>query len=1456
MPTPEARPWQVRLLDSTGSPMGGGVLVDERHVVTCAHVVREALGVDDPAVQAPAEVVRVDFVRSESAPVEATVEAWADVAEDGRADVAVLALSEPAPVGSQPAPVRRSDGVLGHDFDVLGFPRGYDEGLSASGTIRRPAGGGGDWVELSVRTGTLVARGFSGSPVFDEELGAVVGIIVGADKDRENRAAWMIPVSRLSRYWPALDDVVRHWSMYPPNEFISHWSPRSRGVERHSSRGSFFTGRRQAMKELSDWLANGPADGRVRAVTGGPGSGKSAVLARLAVLADPLVRPLLPDRPEEPAPLIDVAVHARGKSAAEVLAAIASAVGMPPSSSETWVDDLVSRGRPLTVLVDALDESAEPMETATLLRRTAAVGAEGRVKVLVGTRLGYEEELRHQLGARTVVLDLDVEPYLDRADLADYVHSRLTSGGAAYDGAEEPARQVAEVIATRSYPSFLLAQLSTSALAVEGRVDLDVEGWESRFAESVADGWHDYLDRFGDRRRQVQDLLLPLAYAQGTGLGTGDDLWPSLASALSGRRYEARDVEWLLEHAAAYLVQELVQDDRAVYRLYHQTLVEHLRRVTREPEVWRRFARHLIDEVPRRADGLPDWTRARAYTLAHLPTHAAAAGLLGELASDPLFLATADRDQLARVLRAATDEQSLSIVPAYLAALPELGPSVDDNLNHLALAAHLIGPRDLVERVDRLDPKVPLRVLWATPTSTVRSHYLAGAAGGVAAVAPVVVDRRSCLAVCALDGTIRIWDADGYAPRGPELAMPGHYGSPFLAAATIGGRSVVVTGRQDTIYVVDLLVAGRDTITPEVVASISFDDASVTAAAVSVLRGAPMVAVGFHDGVIQLRHLDHLEEEVVSWQIHEGPVLSVQLAGDDVVSAGADGGISWLTVNQEFEISELSSTGMEDATWVNEARLIATSEDGAVLTVGFADGTLGWWPDGAAEPSNVVVASAPAFGTYVEVYDGSLITTTTTGSDMKTLEAAREAERRRRREARDRARMDPEPIEIGERAEEVAAEPGGDLPVADEDDDNFRVLTLRAGVTSVDAMTIESRLLLAAGGYDGRVVLVESGGELHELQSSGPPVSTVRFVNIAGRLLVVASDRGAGGGVHGWEVSSEGVPVSGDVGALGALPEVMWTVDNSAGNRSVLTWGVGQDVAIRDLQTGAARMLGTDLAERAVLDVIVGRSGEEDVAVALIEEGASDGQVRAWWVETGGLMADQHLAGLAAVTSPYLADGRLVAQSFDDESRVLTWGLEDEDPAPEAIILRREGASVWGSDEVPELQGGFRRVPGGPPQLVFAVGDTWKRVVLVDLDQGTARVLNDEYSSSEAATATMLGGRAVVLEASGDVIEVSAPTEDPFAPERIATLSGVQTEAVTVLRALAEATLVVSGGVDGSVRVWHDLSPEPDVLALHSPVRDLEIAEDHTIIVLCNRGLVALHPTPSRDMAVSQQGSG
>src|SRR5262249_33647399 len=112
-----------------------------------------------------------------------------------------------------------------------------------------------------------------------------------------------------------------------------HWDPRGRGVERAARPGWFFTGRRQALSQLVAWLTAvpNPAD-NVRVITGGPGSGKSAVLARLVTMSDPWYRvgmpgPLAAGDPVANLPpgAIDVAVHARTAPAEEVVTALAVA---------------------------------------------------------------------------------------------------------------------------------------------------------------------------------------------------------------------------------------------------------------------------------------------------------------------------------------------------------------------------------------------------------------------------------------------------------------------------------------------------------------------------------------------------------------------------------------------------------------------------------------------------------------------------------------------------------------------------------------------------------------------------------------------------------------------------------------------------------------------------------------------------------------------------------------------------------------------------------------------------------------------------------------------------------------------------------------------------------------------------------------------------------------------------
>ena len=72
-----------------------------------------------------------------------------------------------------------------------------------------------------------------------------------------------------------------------------HFLPRARGVDVPTEPGWRFVGREAALRDLVSWLKNAD-DLSARVVTGGPGSGKSAVIGRLVVLSDPDWRRTVP----------------------------------------------------------------------------------------------------------------------------------------------------------------------------------------------------------------------------------------------------------------------------------------------------------------------------------------------------------------------------------------------------------------------------------------------------------------------------------------------------------------------------------------------------------------------------------------------------------------------------------------------------------------------------------------------------------------------------------------------------------------------------------------------------------------------------------------------------------------------------------------------------------------------------------------------------------------------------------------------------------------------------------------------------------------------------------------------------------------------------------------------------------------------------------------------------------
>ena len=616
-----------------------------------------------------------------------------------------------------------------------------------------------------------------------------------------------------------------------------HWDPRGRGVERAARPGWFFTGRRQALSQLVAWLTAAPAPAdNVRVVTGGPGSGKSAVLARLVTMSNPRYRagmpgPLAADDPvaDLPPGAIDVAVHARTAPTDEVVSALAAAAGAPQADLDGLIERLLERREAFTIAVDALDEADDPPALALALRRLASETADAGVRLLVGTRPGGpDRRLITALGLSArdddpALIDLDDPAYLSRDDLAEYVRRRLLltdvppapgRPDTPYRGRETLAGQVADAVARAAYPTFLIGQLVSRALLLRGQpISPHDPGWQ-QFPKTVADAMDQYLASVGDQAEQdrVEDLLRPLAYARGDGLPLDDaGLWPRLATALArpGRSYTAGDVATLLDTAADYLIETVITGQAAYYRLYHQALSDRLRerdqQHPRPVSAAQTVYQCLLDTVARRPDGTRDWPAAHPYLHSQLAGHAADAGQLTSLLDDPGFLVAADPAGLFAALQR-PGQPPAGNAQIYRHAYPHLPPGADtagERASYLQLAARRHRAR-LADQLGQLPLHQPWTARWVRGQRP-HPHYIAGRHDSpVSAVAVGERHGRPVIVSGGDDGTVRVWDLESGEPvLGP---LTGHDGG--VSAVAVGerhGRPVIVSGGGDgTVRVWDL----------------------------------------------------------------------------------------------------------------------------------------------------------------------------------------------------------------------------------------------------------------------------------------------------------------------------------------------------------------------------------------------------------------------------------------------------------------------------------------------------------------------------------------------------------------------------------------------------------------------------------------------------------------------------
>ncbi|MFD5897200.1 trypsin-like peptidase domain-containing protein [Streptomyces sp. NPDC060366] len=196
----------VRVKGLDGELAGAGFLVAPQMVLTCAHVVNDALDRPREEEVAAGTEVFVDLPFAEGGGA-AEVERWVPVRADQTGDIAVLRLRTAIP-GARPVNMADTERVWGHDVRVPGFPRRSPGGVWHHGRLRGGTAEG--WVQLSQADphGIPVEKGFSGSPVWDEQLRAVTGMVVVVQPGGVQQS-FLIPTRTLVAELPELAPVVR-----------------------------------------------------------------------------------------------------------------------------------------------------------------------------------------------------------------------------------------------------------------------------------------------------------------------------------------------------------------------------------------------------------------------------------------------------------------------------------------------------------------------------------------------------------------------------------------------------------------------------------------------------------------------------------------------------------------------------------------------------------------------------------------------------------------------------------------------------------------------------------------------------------------------------------------------------------------------------------------------------------------------------------------------------------------------------------------------------------------------------------------------------------------------------------------------------------------------------------------------------------------------------------------------
>lgn len=542
---------------------------------------------------------------------------------------------------------------------------------------------------------------------------------------------------------------------------VGHFLPAAKARRNDPTGVDVFAGRETALSRILDYCAVRGTIGSPLVVTGGAGSGKSCVVARsIALLGRRVTRGL--------------AFHGRSSTVQDLISAIASILGTADATERGLFAQLSKRGREqgsIVIIVDALDEMLtrhDQVQSAGLLH---AVSQYPGIRMVVGVRRegpfgsrfdnDQEELIRRLHGGTRVALssivDLDTRDYFELRDLQLAIAAALTRGtdygdGAwtQYRGSPELRDAMAERIAHRAGSSFFVAiSVAESMASEEQAVDPLAPGFNEA---DLPDGVDQLLDSsvarlpWNDRDRATA-LLTVLAYGRGSGLTASR--WLKFAEALGEGTLTHRDIRWLRQSQLASFLTISIKDNQELFRLYHISLVDALKR-----------RRSVLDDEGEIVLSLLGYGWKDPYNRRYFPAHVLAAARACDFFAEPELLVNCKPNAVLPLL---SDVGASDLSDAYLLALPFLDDNPENNRQALFLAANAQGAQQLSRHLD------PGRNAWGPlhfrfgrlRRSTVSSRIIPGHRGPVTDIAFFRDAGKSRLLTCSMDGSARVWDIEG-----------------------------------------------------------------------------------------------------------------------------------------------------------------------------------------------------------------------------------------------------------------------------------------------------------------------------------------------------------------------------------------------------------------------------------------------------------------------------------------------------------------------------------------------------------------------------------------------------------------------------------------------------------------------------------------------------------------------